>query len=175
MLEEGLPRWFNDKESTCQCRRRWFDSWVGKIPWQRKWQPTLGYFPGESRTEEPDGLQSTGLQRAGQDWATENAHTYLNGMNWVDFATFPFYEASCSKYFWNFKKQVTSVLRPFFPFIDRVVCPLFIVVDLCNIFACYWFVHTSWFLLSQFYILYVFKIFSLIYSILIITFLVNDY
>ena len=27
------------KESTCQCRRRGFDPWVGKIPWRRKWQP----------------------------------------------------------------------------------------------------------------------------------------
>ena len=23
-----------------QCRRPGFDSWVGKIPWRRKWQPT---------------------------------------------------------------------------------------------------------------------------------------
>ena len=27
-LEEGLPRWLSDKESTCQCRRRvWFLDW----------------------------------------------------------------------------------------------------------------------------------------------------
>ena len=24
-----------------------FDPWVGKIPWRRKWQPTLGLWPGE--------------------------------------------------------------------------------------------------------------------------------
>ena len=24
-----------------QCRRPKFDPWVGKIPWRRKWQPTL--------------------------------------------------------------------------------------------------------------------------------------
>lgn len=28
------------------------------------------------------------------------------------------------------KNRYTSVLRPFFSFIDRVVCPLFVVVDL---------------------------------------------
>ena len=31
------------KESTCYCRRLkrcGLDSWVGKIPWSRKWQPT---------------------------------------------------------------------------------------------------------------------------------------
>ena len=31
------------KESACQCRRPWFDLWVGKIPWRRKWQP-IKYF-----------------------------------------------------------------------------------------------------------------------------------
>ena len=31
-----------------QCRRPVFDSWVGKIPWRRKWQPTSVFFPGES-------------------------------------------------------------------------------------------------------------------------------
>ena len=39
----GIPRWLSGKESTCQCRRhkgRGFDSWVGKSPWRRKWQPT---------------------------------------------------------------------------------------------------------------------------------------
>ena len=25
-----------------------FDSWVGKIPWRRKWQPTLVFLPGEA-------------------------------------------------------------------------------------------------------------------------------
>ena len=38
----GLPRWCSGKESTCQCpcKRQDFDPWVGKIPWNRKWQPT---------------------------------------------------------------------------------------------------------------------------------------
>ena len=26
----------------------WFDSWVWKIPWRRKWQPTPAFLPGES-------------------------------------------------------------------------------------------------------------------------------
>ena len=45
-----------------------FHTWVRKIPWRRTWQPTPVYLPGESPwTEEPGGLQSTGLQRVGQD------------------------------------------------------------------------------------------------------------
>ena len=42
------------KESACHCRRhkrRGFNSWVGKIPWRRAWQPTpiflLGEFHGQ--------------------------------------------------------------------------------------------------------------------------------
>ena len=35
-----LPWWFSTKESSCQCRRPGFSSWVGKIPCRRKWEPT---------------------------------------------------------------------------------------------------------------------------------------
>ena len=47
----GLPRWLNGKEYTCQCSRcktRGLDSWVRKILWRREWQPTPGFWPGES-------------------------------------------------------------------------------------------------------------------------------
>ena len=26
----------------------WFDSWVRKVPWRRKWQPTAVFLPGKS-------------------------------------------------------------------------------------------------------------------------------
>ena len=44
----GLPWGLSGKESTCQCRRRGFDPWIGKLPWSRKWQPTPGFLPGKS-------------------------------------------------------------------------------------------------------------------------------
>ena len=56
------------KESPCQCRRLGFNPWIGKIPWSRKWPSTLAWEI--LWTEEPGGLQSMGLQRAGHDWAT---------------------------------------------------------------------------------------------------------
>ena len=43
-----LPRWLRGKESACwctRCKRRGFDPWVGKIPWNRKWQPTPIFLP----------------------------------------------------------------------------------------------------------------------------------
>ena len=38
------------KNMPCQCgrcKRCEFDSWVGKIPWSRKWQPTPVFLPGD--------------------------------------------------------------------------------------------------------------------------------
>ena len=69
--DKGFPGGASGKEPTCQCRRQkrcWFDSWVGKIPWRSAWQPTPVFLTGESpRTEEPGGLQSTGLPRVGHN------------------------------------------------------------------------------------------------------------
>ena len=42
------PWWHRSKEFTCQCRRHGIDPWVRKIPWRRKWQPTLVFLPGKS-------------------------------------------------------------------------------------------------------------------------------
>ena len=45
-----LPqRWLSGKESACQCGSRGFNPWVRKIPWGRKWHPTLVFLPGNSR------------------------------------------------------------------------------------------------------------------------------
>ena len=45
------PGGTSGKESACQCRKCKkcrFDPCVRKIPWRRKWQPTLVFLPGES-------------------------------------------------------------------------------------------------------------------------------
>ena len=50
------------KESGCQfksCRRCRFDTWIRKIPWRRKWQPTPAFLPGISYgLEDPGRLYS---------------------------------------------------------------------------------------------------------------------
>ena len=49
--------------SLCQCRRRrtpGFNPWVGKIPWRRKWQPTLILCLGNPMNGEACRLQSLG-------------------------------------------------------------------------------------------------------------------
>ena len=63
------------------CRRHRFNLWERKIPWRMKWQPPpvllLGKFPW---IEEPDRLQSIGLQRVGHDWATS---LYFSFFQWT--------------------------------------------------------------------------------------------
>ena len=43
----GLPQWLSDKESAYQGGDVELDPWFGKIPWRRKWQPTLVFLPGK--------------------------------------------------------------------------------------------------------------------------------
>ena len=50
-LEGIFPRWHSDKESAANAgnvKRHRFDPWLGKIPWSRKWQPTLVLLTRES-------------------------------------------------------------------------------------------------------------------------------
>ena len=71
---KGLPRWLSGKESSCQCRGRGLDPWVGKIPGGRKRQPLQGSCLKIPWTEEP-GLQSMGLQRVEHNLVTKQQHT----------------------------------------------------------------------------------------------------
>jgi len=48
LLSVGLRRWLSGKESACQCRRRGFSPWVGKILWRREWKPTPVFVPVKS-------------------------------------------------------------------------------------------------------------------------------
>ena len=72
MTNDRLPEWFSGKESTCQCRKRGFPPWVGKIPWRKKWQPTGGFLPGKSHGQRNlAGCSLWGYKRDGQDLATK--------------------------------------------------------------------------------------------------------
>ena len=74
-----LPRWLSGKGPNGQCwkdRRYRLDSWVGKIPWSRKWEPTLVLL--STWTEEPGRLQSIRSQRVRHDLVTEHTHTHTH-------------------------------------------------------------------------------------------------
>ena len=65
------------KESACQCRRykrRGFDPWVRKIPWSRKWQPTLVFLPGKFHGQRslegcsPWGQKESHMTKYREEW-----------------------------------------------------------------------------------------------------------
>ena len=43
--------WLRPERICLKCRRQWFDPWLGKIPWRRKWQPTSVFLPKESHAQ----------------------------------------------------------------------------------------------------------------------------
>ena len=62
------------KESLQKCGRPGFDSWVGKIPWRRAWQPTPVFLPGESPWKRSlEGYSLKGSQRIWHDWVTKHS------------------------------------------------------------------------------------------------------
>ena len=71
-------------------RTRPMDIWILdyrnlKIPWRRKWQPTLVLLPGKFHVE-PGRLQSMGSRRVGHDWPTSlsRAFWYLLQKIWIE-------------------------------------------------------------------------------------------
>ena len=48
----GFPGGTSGREPTCQCRRRGFDPWLGKIPWRRTRQSTLVELEAEAGRED---------------------------------------------------------------------------------------------------------------------------
>ena len=70
----GFPGGTSGEEPACQCRRHKrcsFDPWVRKIPWNRKWQPTPVFLPGESHGQRslmgysPWGRKESDMTEAG--------------------------------------------------------------------------------------------------------------
>ena len=59
------------KESACQSRRLMFAPWVGKIPWQRKQQPTPVFLPEKSHGQRIlEGYSLWGHKGVGHNLAT---------------------------------------------------------------------------------------------------------
>ena len=87
---QELSWWHNGKELTCQYRRHKrssSDSWVHKIPWRRKWQPTPVFLPGKSHGQRSlAGYSPWGPKESDR---TEHA-----GTNWVHDLGWPWPESS---------------------------------------------------------------------------------
>ena len=62
------------KESICQHKRyktQGFDPWIRKIPWRRKWQPTLVFLPGKFRGQRSHGVAESDMTECAR------AHTHI--------------------------------------------------------------------------------------------------
>ena len=71
----GFPGGASGKEPTCQCRRHGFDFWVWKVPWRKKWQPTLIFLLGKIPwTEKPVGYSP--WVPKGWTWLRIHKHTH---------------------------------------------------------------------------------------------------
>ena len=51
----------------------WVQSWVGKIPWRRAWQPIPAFLPEESHGQRSLAGYSMGLHRVRHEWATKHS------------------------------------------------------------------------------------------------------
>ena len=75
-----LPRWLRGKESACQCKRHRrcrFEPWVRKVPWRRKWQPTLVFLPVKSHGPRSlVGYSPWGCKESNTTKATYHLRTY---------------------------------------------------------------------------------------------------
>ena len=75
LIKLGFPGGASGKEPACQCRRCTrlrFDPWVGKIPWERAWQPTLVFLRGESQGQRGlAGYSPWGCRRVRHDLVTK--------------------------------------------------------------------------------------------------------
>ena len=76
----GFPSGPGGKQPACQCKRHkkcWFDSWVGRIPWRRAWQPTPVFLPGDSHGQRSlAGYSPWGRKELDTTEATEQAHMH---------------------------------------------------------------------------------------------------
>ena len=67
------------KRVCLQCRRPGFSSWVGKIPWRRKWQSTPVFCPGECHGQR--SLAGYSLRGHKSQTRLSTQHTYTQHIN----------------------------------------------------------------------------------------------
>ena len=56
----------------------WFDTWIGKIPWKRKWQPTPVFLSGKSHGQRSLAGYSPWGHKDSNTTEQLRAHTQLN-------------------------------------------------------------------------------------------------
>ena len=121
-ISGGFPGDSVGKDSTSQCGRPGFDSWVGNIPWRRACQATLVFSPGESSMERSlEGCSPWG-HRIGHDWTTKYNIQHSTGfVTWSEFC-------KCHSHFCVGNVNECQILISLMLF-QRLPCFLFISFD----------------------------------------------
>ena len=91
IIHRRLPMWLSGKESACSAEDKWVPSLGQEIPWEKKWQPTPVFLPGESHGQRSlVGYNPQGCKRVGHNLATKQQQqlcTWLLALgpssNWV--------------------------------------------------------------------------------------------
>ena len=92
---ENKP-WLPGSACVClQCRRPGFDSWVRKISWRRKWQPTPVFLPGESHGQR--SLVGCSLQGRKESDTTERLHFHFHFLSYWTVPLFIIYWIGLNK------------------------------------------------------------------------------
>ena len=71
----------NAVEDLPALQERQVDPWVGKIPWRKKWQPTLVFLPGEFHGQRSLACSSPGAAKSWTHWVT-NTYTLPSILAW---------------------------------------------------------------------------------------------
>ena len=104
------PDGIDGKEPICQCRRckrHGFDSWIRKIPWNRKWQPTEVFLPRKFQGWRSLAGYNHGAAKS-RTWLSDWAHIYVERKHY--------------RYHWSF--SFTISLRSFMKKKKKNVEPL---------------------------------------------------
>ena len=115
------------------CRRLGFYSWVGKIPWRRKWQHSAVFLPGESLGQRSlVGYSPWGHRKVGHNSATKQQQQQLclNSLSCCLFLFVP------SKLFLFFPRFSLLFLWVIFKFLFPLL-----LYQLYIIFLFYWLFH----------------------------------
>ena len=75
-----VPQGLNSKRICLQRRRRGLNSWVRKISWSRKWQPTPVFLPGKSLWQRSLAVYSPWGHKESEmtEWLNDKKQTRLN-------------------------------------------------------------------------------------------------
>ena len=88
-----LPGSTSGKESASQgkkSKRHGFNSWIGKIPWRRKWQPTPIFLPAKSQGEKSlEGYSPKGHKESDLTEQLITCCLLVNSQHIASFITIP--------------------------------------------------------------------------------------